>query len=94
MPIGIFKKPDDETDFITDIRHGLYAGFGNRWVLAQNFTVTLGTSFTATIKRSVSVDSEDPDAKTDYDVIVEDLPSTKMSVRPTPEANLTMGYAW
>jgi hypothetical protein len=95
VPVGIFKSPDDETDLITDIRHGVYGGFGNRWAyLDTRLTLTLGASATMNFKRAVTVDSTDPDARSDYDAIIEDLPETRMSVRPTPEANLTMGYSW
>jgi hypothetical protein len=94
IPVGVFKQPDDETDLITDIRHGVYGGFGQRWIVASRMTITLGTSVTANLRRAVTIDSNDPDARADYDVLVEDLPSTRISVRPTPEANLTFGYNW
>ncbi len=94
VPISVFAQPDDNTDLVSDIRHGVYGGFGNRWVLASRMTLTLGTSVTVDLKRSVGVDSKDPDARADYDAIIEDIPSTKISIRPTPEANLTFGYAW
>jgi hypothetical protein len=89
------EDPGDETDLITDIRHGATGGFGNRWLLwNQSLSLSLGASFTATFKRTVSVDSKDPMARRDYDAMIADLPDTKMSLRPTPEVNLGMGYAW
>lgn len=86
---------DDETDYVTDIRHGAVFGFGNRWcVFDQSVTITLGATVTGNYKRSVIVDSKDPDARADYDDMIEELPDTRMSVRPTPEANLSFGYAF
>jgi hypothetical protein len=96
VPVNFFTEdPGDETDLITDIRHGATGGFGNRWLLwNQSLSLSLGASFTATFKRTVSVDSKDPMARRDYDAMIADLPDTKMSLRPTPEVNLGMGYAW
>jgi hypothetical protein len=92
---GFTEKPDDETDLVSDIRHGVVLGFGNRWLnMNQRLSVTLGASFTADFKRDLNVESRDPDAKRDYEIIIEDFPETKMSVRPLPEVNLSMGYAW
>lgn len=89
------SSADDETDLVTDIRHGVALGFGNRWLLSdQAFSVTLGTSVTGVFKRTVSIDSKDPMARLDYDAIIEDVPDARMTVRPSPEANLALGYAW
>ncbi len=86
---------NDETDLVPDIRHGVAAGFGNRWLfLNQSLSLTVGTSVTGTFKRAVSVDSRDPMARSDYDHIIEDIPDTRMSVRPSPEVNLAFGYGW
>lgn len=95
-PINFFSEnPSDETDLITDIRHGLAAGFGNRWLFwDQALSLSLGASFTSNFKRTVSVDSRDAMARRDYDAMIANLPDTKMSVRPTPEVNLGLGYAW
>lgn len=88
-------KPEDETDLVTDIRHGVVAGFGNRWLLLnQSLSITLGTSFTSNFKRTVSTDSRDSLARRDYDVLIANLPDTKISLRPTPEINISLGYAW
>lgn len=96
IPVGMFDTtPDDQTDLVTDIRHGIAAGFGNRWMMFdQKVTVTLGTSFTSNFKRIVSVDSKDPNARGDYDSMIETLADTRMTTRPTPEINLGLGYAW
>ena len=96
VPVNFFSEdPSDETDLITDIRHGIAGGFGNRWLLFdQTLSLSLGASFTANFKRTVSVDSTDPLARRDYDILIADLPDTKMSLRPTPEINLGFGYAW
>lgn len=96
VPINIgITNPDDDTDLVTDIRHGVMAAFGNRWLfMNQHLSVSLGASMTATFKRSVDVDSKDPNARADYDQIIEDMPDARMSTRPSPEANLGIGYAW
>jgi hypothetical protein len=96
IPAGMFSaEPDDQTDLITDIRHGVAAGFGNRWLFfEQKVSVNLGASFTANFKRTVSIDSKDPNAQADYDDMIENLADTKMSTRPSPEINLGLGYAW
>jgi hypothetical protein len=86
---------NDETDLVTDIRHGVAVGFGNRWLFLNNsLSLTIGTSATGTFKRAVSVDSKDPMARSDYDHMIEDIPDSRMSVRPSPEVNLTVGYGW
>jgi hypothetical protein len=96
LPANILgSSPEDETDLVTDIRHGAVLAFGNRWAfLDQSLTVNLGTSVTANFKRDVSVDSKDPNARKDYDTLIDDLPDTRMSTRPMPEVNLGVGYAW
>lgn len=96
VPVNIFSQdPGDETDLVVDTRHGVMAGFGNRWLfMDQRVSVTLGTSVTVNFKRSVDVDSKDPNARADYDAIIEDIPDTRMSNRLSPEANLGFGYAW
>lgn len=86
--------PGDETDLITDIRHGIHLGFGNRWTFNSKFTLTLGTSMTRNFKRAVTVDSSDPNARRDYDSLIEDLPESRLTVSVMPEANLALGYAW
>ncbi len=87
--------PDDETDLVTDIRHGVALAFGNRWLIwNQNLSLTVGASITGTFKRTVGVESRDPNARTDYDRIIEDLADTRMTVRPIPEGNIGLGYAW
>jgi hypothetical protein len=86
----------DNTSQITDVRHGVVAGFGNRWLLMdQRLSVSLGASFTANFKRTLSDDGNDPNALAVYnDIINKNLPDTRMATRPTPEANLGLGYAW
>ena len=98
IPVGTIllgQDPDDETDLITDIRHGVNLGFGNRWLLMnQKLSVTLGAVITSNFKRSLTIDSKDPLAESDYNDVIESLPETKMSIRPTPEASMGIGYAW
>ncbi len=87
--------PNADTDLITDLRHGAVVGFGNRWaVWEQKLTINLGMSYTANFKRSVTVDSKDANALADYEDMINTLPDTKLANRPTPEANLLVGWAW
>jgi hypothetical protein len=87
--------PSDETDLITDERHGATFGFGERWLLMnQSLSITVGVSMNSDFKREVAVDSTDEDARADYDQVIEALPDTRLSTRPLPEANLSMGYAF
>lgn len=96
IPTGVFAdSPDDETDLITDERHGAMFGFGNRWLFAgESMTLTMGASFTSNFRREVAVDSKDSQARADYDDMINTLPDTRISERPTPEINLSLGYAW
>lgn len=96
IPVGGFvSEPDDETDLVQDVRHGMMFGFGNRWAFfRQKVTVTLGASITANFKRDVSVDSKDDLARADYDAFIEDLPASELDPDPLPEASLALGYAW
>ncbi len=89
------SDPGDETDFVSDVRHGLVGGFGNRWTFfEQKLTLSLGASITLNFQRTVSVDSNDPNARADYEQMIRDLPETRLSTRPIPEGNLGIGYAW
>lgn len=96
LPVMIpSSMPNDDTDLVTDLRHGVVVGFGNRWLFVdQKISVSIGATFTKNFKRVISVDSKDPDARADYDDMISKLPDTRMSVRPTPEVNLGLGYAW
>lgn len=88
-------NPMDETDLIADTRHGLNLGAGSRWFLYERVTASIGASLTQNFKRSVDVDSKDPQAVADYeDLINHALPDAKMTVRPTPEVNVALGYAF
>jgi hypothetical protein len=57
----------------------------------QSMSVTVGLSINSDFKREVAVDSTDDDARQDYDDVIEDLPDTRLSTRPLPEANLSIG---
>ena len=96
LPANVLgTNPNADTDLVTDIRHGVVFAFGNRWLFFdQKVSVNLGASYTANFKRTVSIDSKDPNARADYTSMIESLPDTKMSTRPMPEANLLFGYAW
>lgn len=86
---------DDDSDLITDERSGIMYGFGQRWVFADNkMTLTIGVSATSNFKRDIAIQSTDPQARADYDSIIEDLPETRMSNRPLPETNVSFGYAF
>ena len=88
-------QPNDETDLITDMRHGVSAAFGNRWVVMDNLMASIGASLTHNFRRSVSIDSKDSMAKADYEALINStLPDTRMAVRPTPEVNIGLGYSW
>lgn len=96
VPVGTYSgNPDENTSLVTDIRHGLAAGIGNRWLfLNQKLSFSLGMSMTRYMKRSVNFEGKDPNTKTDYDNLIETIPDTRMSTRGLPEANLGLGYAW
>lgn len=88
-------SPSANTTMITDERHGVIAGFGNRWMFAeQKFSVTVGASATATFKRELTANGVDPNAIANYSKLIETLPDTRMSAKPLPEADLSMGYVW
>lgn len=88
-------QPGDETDLITDIRHGISTAFGNRWYVKDGFMASIGASITHNFRRTVSIDSKDPMAKADYESLINNtLPDTRIAVRPTPEVNIGLGYAW
>lgn len=96
VPTNVFgTDPGADKDLVTDIRHGGVVGFGNRWLVwDQKLSVNVGMSYTANFKRSITVDSKDPNARADYDDMIDTLPDTRMNTRPLPEANLLVGYAW
>lgn len=88
-------SPNDETDLITDMRHGVSAAFGNRWMVTDKLIASVGASLTHNFRRIMSVDSKDPMARADYDALINGtIPDSHMSTRPTPEVNLGVGYAW
>lgn len=87
--------PNDDTDYVTDLRHGVDFGFGNRWLLLeQSLSVNIGATFTSNFKRTVNVDSKDRNARADYEDMIAKLPDSHLSTRPTPEINMGVGYAW
>lgn len=95
VPVNLMPGNTDEASVVTDLRHGVVGAFGNRWLLAdQKISINLGCSFTSNFKRQVNVDGKDPNTRADYDALIESIPDTRMSVRPMPEANLGVGYAW
>ncbi|MCX6124716.1 MAG: hypothetical protein NTV34_08200 [Proteobacteria bacterium] len=88
-------SPGDETDLLTDIRHGISGSFGTRWFVYERMTASVGASLTKNFKRAVDVDSSDGNAKADYEDLIEHkLPDTRISLRPTPEVNVALGYAF
>lgn len=89
------SSPDTETQVVTDRRHGVVLGAGVRWMFFdQTLTLAVGTSITSNFKRSVGIEGHDPNARADYDDMIEHLPETKMSARPFPEANIALGFTW
>lgn len=92
---AVIDQPNDETDLITDMRHGISVSFGNRWIFGDSLIASVGASITHNFRRTMSVDSKDPMAKADYeDLINHKLPDTRMATRPMPEVNLGLGYSW
>ena len=88
-------QPNDETDLITDMRHGVSVAFGNRWFVTDRLVATIGSSLTHNVRRTVIVDSKDSMAKADYEALINNtLPDTRMAVRPIPEVNMGVGYSW
>ena len=87
--------PLDETDLITDSRHGLSLGIGNRWLISnQKVSVSVGAGISHYIRRSVMVDSKDPQAVSDYEDMINTLPDTRLALRPIPELSMGLGYAF
>ena len=94
-PTTVNDQPSEETDLITDVRHGLSAAFGNRWIIGDRLMASIGASITHNFKRTVTVDSNDSMAKSDYESVINNaLPDTRISTRPTPEVNIGVGYSW
>jgi hypothetical protein len=88
-------QPGDETDLITDMRHGLSVAFGNRWFVTDKMMASVGASLTHNFRRTVTVDSSDSMAKADYESLINHtLPDTRMATRPMPEVNIGLGYSW
>jgi hypothetical protein len=93
--LNVADNPNDETDLITDMRHGVSAAFGNRWMITDKLIASVGASLTHNFRRIMTVDSKDPMARADYESLINTtIPDSRMSTRPTPEANLGLGYAW
>jgi len=92
---SVLDQPGDETDLITDMRHGVSMAFGNRWIFGDSLIASVGASITHNFRRSVSIDSSDPMAKEDYEALINHtLPDTRMVTRPMPEVNIGLGYSW
>lgn len=95
LTTSVSDAPSDETDFVTDTRHGVSASFGSRWFIYERITASIGASITKNLKRTIDVDSSDPNAKADYETLINNtLPDTRISSRPTPEVNMGLGYAF
>ncbi len=89
------ELPADETDLITDMRHGISVGVGNRWLVSnQKLSVSVGAGISRYFRRSVTIDSKDPQAVADYEDMINTLPDTRLALRPIPELNLGVGYAF
>lgn len=78
---------------IVDERQGIVLSFGERWAFMKNrISLSLSASYTYNFRRKISVDSEDPDAKADFEAMIEEIEDNRMSASPFPEAQLTFGY--
>ena len=85
--------PSRMTSNTVDVRQGLVAAVGERWIVfSDTVAIALAASYTLNYNRDVSVDSSDPNARADYDNVIENVPGSKLSADPLPEANLTIGY--
>jgi hypothetical protein len=94
-PTTVSDQPTDETDLITDVRHGVSAAFGNRWIVSDRLMASIGASLTHNFRRTVTVDSTDSMARADYESVINNaLPDTRISTRPMPEVNIGVGYSW
>ena len=89
-----YGLPDDETDFINELRHDAVLGFGQRWFFWGKLTSTVEVTIAQSFKREVNVESKDPRAELDYTALADNIPFTKFSSKPYPELNFTMGYAF
>jgi hypothetical protein len=86
-------NPTNLESVISDTRHGVMLGFGQRWTFLDNkLSATLSISSTQTVLRKISDADTDPDARSDFDEFVEETPWAKMSTKAVPEANLSIGY--
>jgi hypothetical protein len=96
LPVDVSaESPMDETDLITDMRHGLSLGMGNRWLVnSQSLSVTVGAGISHYFRRSVNVDSKDSQAVADYESMINTLPDTRLALRPIPELSMGLGYAF
>jgi hypothetical protein len=93
--LSVADNPNDETDLVSDMRHGISAAFGNRWMITDRMMASIGASLTHNFRRTVNVDSKDTMARADYEALINNtIPDTRMSVRPTPEVNIGVGYSW
>lgn len=96
LPVDVTgDSPLDETDLITDMRHGFSVGVGNRWLVAnQKLSVSVGAGVSRYFRRSVTVDSKDSQSVADYEDMINTLPDTRLALRPIPELNMGVGYAF
>lgn len=95
LPVGApIDAPQDETDMVTDIRHGFHIGLGQRWLIASRLTISLQLTLNTMSKRIVSVTSKDPKAEASYEALIETIPNFHSSARPYPEAGFGLGYAF
>jgi hypothetical protein len=96
LPVDVSgDSPLDETDLITDMRHGFSVGVGNRWLVAnQKLSISVGAGVSRYFRRSVTVDSKDSQSVADYEDMINTLPDTRLALRPIPELNMGVGYAF
>ena len=92
--LSAYGQPDDDPDFVNEVRRGVFLGFGQRWLFRNRFSVTMELAYARTLSREINVDSSDPRARGDFDDVLETLPFTKFSAKPYPEANLGLGYSF
>jgi hypothetical protein len=96
LPVDVSTdSPMNETDLITDVRHGMSLAIGNRWLISsQNLSFSVGAGVSHYFRRSVNVDSKDSQAVADYESLINTLPDTRLALRPIPELSMGLGYAF
>ncbi len=88
-------EPNNIKSDVNEVRSGVSLGFGQRWAyMERSLSVTLGMHYLVPFQRDITLESDDPQAKADYEDTIESIQDSRLSARPMPEAQLTLGYLW